>query len=134
MPPFNKFQSFVEAVAEGKHNFETAVLEIALSNTEPNVTDDVLADIAEIAYTNLSARTLANISSGQTAGVYKLDADNKVLTASGAVATFQYVIIFNQSAGNDELIAWWDKGATVTMADTETFTINFDAAGILTIQ
>ncbi len=134
MPPFNKFQSFVEAVAEGKHNFETAVLEIALSNTEPVVTDDVLADIAEIAYTNLSARTLANISSGQTAGVYKLDADNKVLTASGAVATFRYVVIFNQSASNDELIAWWDKGATVTMADTETFTINFDAAGILTIQ
>ena len=134
MPTFSKFQSFVEALAEGKHDLSADVLEVALTNVAPDNLDAVLTDLTEIVYTNLSARTLANVSSAQTAGVYKLDADNKVLTASGAVASFRYVVIFNQDAANDELIAWGDKGAAVTMSDTETFTINFDAAGILTLE
>ena len=98
MPTFSKFQPFVEALAEGKHDFSADTLEIALSNAAPSAANGVLTDITEIVYTNLSARTLAGVLSSQTAGLYKLDADNKVLTASGAVATFQYVIIFNQDA------------------------------------
>ena len=134
MPTFSKFQPFVEALAEGKHDFSADTLEIALSNSAPSAANALLTDITEIVYTNLSARTLAGVLSSQTAGLYKLDADNKVLTASGAVATFQYVIIFNQDAANDELIGWWDKGAPVTLSDTETFTVNFDTDGILTIE
>jgi hypothetical protein len=71
----------------------------------------------------------------QTAGVYKLTLTDLVLTASGTVATFRYVVIYNDTATNDELIAWFDYGSGgVTMLNGETFTVDFDAAnGLLTI-
>jgi hypothetical protein len=134
MAAFNKFQSFVEAVAEKVHNLGSDTLTVALTNTEPSATNTQLTNITEISYTNLSARVLQNVTSAQTSGTYTLDADDLVLTASGAVATFRYVVIYNDTATNDELICWFDYGAGgVTLANAETFTIEFDAAGILTI-
>ncbi len=44
------------------------------------------------------------------------------------MTTFRYVALYNDTATNDELIAWWDYGADVTLANTETFNIAFDAA------
>lgn len=56
-------------------------------------------------------------------------------TASGgSIATFRYVVLYNDTATNDELIGWWDYGSAVTLASGETFTVDFDAAtGVLTI-
>jgi hypothetical protein len=51
-----------------------------------------------------------------------------LLTASGAVATFRYVVLYNSTAASGNLIAWWDYGADVTLANTETFNIDFDQA------
>ena len=48
--------------------------------------------------------------------------------SGGAVAPFRYVVVFNQTAPNDELVAFFDKGEEVTLADGETFTVNFGAA------
>lgn len=39
MVAFNKFQVFVENVAEKVHNLGADTLKIALSNTAPNATD-----------------------------------------------------------------------------------------------
>lgn len=126
MATLNKFNSFVEALAEKKHNLGADQLVIALTNTAPIAANAVLADITQIAYTNLSSRNITTISSAQTAGAYKLDLTDLTLTASGAVATFQYVVLFNDTATNKELIGWADYGSAVTMANGETFTINFD--------
>lgn len=57
-----------------------------------------------------------------------------VLTASGAVGPFQYVYIYDDTATNDELIAYYDYGSAVTMASGDTFAIDFDATnGLLQI-
>jgi hypothetical protein len=57
-----------------------------------------------------------------------------VLTASGAVATFRGVVIKNDTATSDELICYFDYGADLTLADTETLTIDFDGTnGLLQI-
>src|SRR5690348_17566362 len=37
------------------------------------------------------------------------------LTASGAVPTFRYVAIYNDTASNDELVGWFDLGASYTL-------------------
>ena len=135
MATFVKFQPFVEAVAEKKHNLGSDTLKIALTNSAPSASNSVLTDITEIAYTNLSTRTITTTSSTQTTGTYKLVLADLTLTAAGgSVAPFRYVVIYNDTATNDDLIAYYDYGSSVTMADGETFSIDFDASsGFLTI-
>ncbi len=133
MVAFNKIDIFVEDLAEGIHDLDTDTIEVALTieAEKPVVTDTILANITPINYTNLSARTISLTSSAQDpAGTYKIKLTDLVLTASGAVATFRHVVIFNQgTAGKvDPLIMWYDHGSDVTLADGETFTIDFDDA------
>lgn len=126
MAVYNKFQSFVEALAEKKHNLGSDTLMVALTNTAPANTNSVLADIAQIDYTNLSARALTISSSAQTGGTYALALADLTLTAvSGAVGPFRYIVIYNDTATNDELIAWFDYGASITMAQNETLLLDF---------
>lgn len=122
----NKFNSFVEALAEKVHNLGSDTLKVALTNSAPVATNTVLANITEVSYTNLSSRTLSVSASSQTSGTYKLVISDLVLTATGAVGPFRYVVIYNDTATNDELIAWYDIGSAVTMANTDTVTLDFD--------
>ena len=131
MATYTKFQAFVDNLAEGAFTFSTDTLQVALSNAAnpPSAASDaVLADFTQIAYTNLSTQVITTISSTQTGGTYSLVLTDLILTASGAVAPFQYVIIFDQTAANDELIAFFDYGSEVTLASGETFTIDFGSS------
>lgn len=131
MASFNKFNSFVEALAEKVHNLGSDQLKVALcaSANAPVSSNTQLSNLTEISYTNLSSRNITTSASSQTSGTYKLVLTDLVLTASGgSVATFRYVVIYNDTATNDELIGWYDYGAgSVTLADGETLTIDFDA-------
>jgi hypothetical protein len=134
MATFNKLQPFVEALAEKKHNLGSDQLVIALTNTTPVATHAVLADLTQISYTNLSSRNITTTSSAQTSGTYKLTLTDLVLTASGAVGPFRYVYLYNDTATNDDLIGYYDYGSEVTLANGETFTIDFDGSnGVLTL-
>ena len=133
MATFNKFNSFVEALAEKTHNLGADTLTIALTNTAPAAGNTVLANITEISYANLSSRVLTSVTSSQTSGTYTLDAADLVLTASGTVPTFRYVVLYNDTATSDELIGYYDYGSAVDLLNGETFTITFDASGILTL-
>jgi len=133
MASFNKFQSFVEALAEKVHNLGSDTLKIALTNSAPVATNTVLANLTEIAYTNLSARTVTVSSSSQTTGTYSLVCTDLVLTSSGGTTgPFRYAVLYNDTATNDELIGWWDYGSSITLADGETFTVDF-GANVLTL-
>ncbi|KKL68061.1 hypothetical protein LCGC14_2128760 [marine sediment metagenome] len=129
MVAYNKFEQFVEDLAHQVHGQDTDQFTVALMAAAPSASlDAVLADITEISYTNLSARDITTTSSAQTGGVYKLTLTDLVLTATGAVATFRYVVIYNNTpaAPLDPLVAWYDHGSNVTLANGETFTIDFD--------
>src|SRR3990167_9161148 len=113
MATYTKFQPFVEKLAEKAHNLGSDTLTVALTNTAPAATNGVLTDITQISYTNLSARALTTSSSAQTSGTYKLVIADLTLTASGgAVAAFRYVVIYNDTAASDELIAYYDYGSS----------------------
>lgn len=137
MATYNKFNSFVEALAEKVHNLGSDQLVVALCATAnaPVSSNTVLANLTQISYTNLSSRNLTTSASSQTSGTYKLVINDLVLTASGgSVAPFQYVVIYNDTATNDELIAWFDYGSALTLASGETLTLDFDATnGLLQI-
>ena len=135
MAVYQKFNSFVEALAEKKHDLQGDTLKVALTAVAPVAGNAVLADLTEIAYTNLSDRTLTVASSGQTAGTYKLVINDLTLSASGgAVATFRYIAIYNDSATNKELIGFFDYGQDVTLNDGDQFVLDFDAStGVIQI-
>lgn len=127
MATFNKFNSFVENLAEKVHNLGSDTLKVALTNSAPVASNTQLSNITEISYTNISSRTLTVSSSSQTSGTYKLVINDLVLSASGAVGPFRYVVIYNDTATNDELIGWFDYGSALTLANTDTFTLDFDS-------
>lgn len=125
MASFTKFNSFVEAMAEKVHNLGSDQLVVALTNSAPAATNTQLSDITEITYTNLSSRNITTSASSQTSGTYSLVLTDLTLTASGSVGPFRYVVIYNDTATNDELIAYYDYGSSVTLASSETFDIDF---------
>lgn len=128
MAAYVKFNSFVEALAEKVHNLGSDTLMVALTNTAPNAgTNTQLSQISQISYTNLSSRAITVSSSSQTGGTYSLVVNDLTLTASGAVGPFQYVVVYNDTATNDELICYFDHGSAVTLANGEQYVIDFGA-------
>ena len=137
MATFNKFQSFVEAIAEKVHNLGSDQLKVFLcaAADAPVNTNTVLANLTEVSYTNCSTRNITTSASAQTSGTYKLTLTDIVLTASGgSVGPFRYIGVYNDTASNDELVDWYDYGSEITLASGETLTMDFDgSAGFLTI-
>lgn len=145
MAAFNKLPGFVEHIAEKVHNLGSDQLAVALSNVAPGsestpptgaTANCVLANVTQIAYTNLSSRNITTAGSAQTAGTYKLTLADLTLTATGPVGPFRYVYIYNDTATSpaDALIGYYDYGSSISLAAGESLTINFDDAnGVLTL-
>lgn len=146
MATFNKLNGFVEHLAEGVHTFGTHQLAVALSNTAPGSESTpptgstaacILANVTQVSYTNLSSRNVTTSASAQTSGTYKLTCTDLVLTSTGgSTGPFRYVYLYNDTPTSpaDPLIGYYDYGSSITLADGETLTIDFDGTnGVLTI-
>lgn len=133
MATYNKFQSFVEALSEKKHDLSADTLKVFLSNVAPVATNSQLSNITEIDYTDCSSRTLTISSSSQTSGTYFLKLNDLTLTSSGTVGPFRYVGIYNDTSIDDLLICWFDNGSSVTMTNGSTYTIDFSTSGLFTL-
>lgn len=140
MATFVKFNQFVQDLAHGVHNLSTGTLKVMLTLTAPSATNSVRSDLTEISAGNgyTSGGTTASLSSSsQTSGTYKLVLSDVVFTASGgSMASFRYAVLYNDTPTSpaDPLIGYWDYGSTVTLASTETFTVDFDgSSGVLTL-
>ena len=133
--PFNKFNCFVADCKNKIHNLASDQVTVALSDGAPTAGQTTVGNITQIAYTNLSARNVTTTSSTQTGGLYKLICQPLTLTASGNVAQFRYVVLYNSTAATTPLIGWYDYGSEVNMVNPQTFLINFDTTnGVLTDQ
>jgi hypothetical protein len=139
MPAFNKFNCFVEDLAEKAHNLGSDTLKVALTNTAPTAsqttwnTTDHPAPAAANGYT-AGGNTPAISSSSQTSGTYKLVLADTVFTATaGGIGPFRYAVLYNSSA-SAKPIGWYDYSSSITLAEGETLTVDFDAsAGVLTL-
>jgi hypothetical protein len=57
-----------------------------------------------------------------------------VLNATGNVGAFRYIVLYNNTATNKELIGYYDYGTSATISNGESFTIDFDgSSGALTL-
>ena len=134
MAAFNKFNFFVQDLAQKLHNLSSDTVTVALTTVAPVATNHVLTDLTEVSYTNLSSRAITPTSANQTSGTLNYILPDLVLTASGAVAGFRYIVLYNSTSTNKNLIGWYDYGSTVTLASGETFTLDLDnVTGLLTI-
>lgn len=132
MASFNKFQQFVEDLCKGVHNFtsdSTCTVTVALcaAANAPVATNSILGNLTQISYSNLSSRVVTGVTAEHASGTVTFTADDLVLTASGTVATFRYVVLYNDDPTSpaDPLIGWYDYGSDVTLLNGETFTIDF---------
>jgi hypothetical protein len=140
MASYNKFQSFVEHLAEKVHNLGGDTLKVLLTNTAPAAANSVKADLVEIAAGNgytAGGASAAISSSAQSAGTYKLVLGDVVFTASGgSIGPFRYAVLYNDTPTSpaDPLIGWWDYGSALTLAAGESLTVDFDGTnGVLTL-
>lgn len=139
MATYNKFNAFAENIYEGVMNLGSDTLKVMLCLTAPLAANSVKADLTEISagngYTAGGSQSTQS-SSAQTSGTYKLVSGDVTFTASGgAIANFRYPVLYDDTPTSpaDPLIGFWDYGSTVSLADGESFTVDFDgSAGVLT--
>lgn len=132
MAIYNKFNAFVSDVLKGVHNFTsdstcTVTIALAPESNAPLATNSVLADITQISYTNLSSRIITGVTANQVSGTATLTSNDLVLTASGTVAAFRYLILYNADPVSplNPLIGWYDYGSNLVLSSGDSLTIDF---------
>jgi hypothetical protein len=130
MAVYNKFNDFSEQLANGVQNFATDVYKIALSNTAPVATNTILSNITQISAGNgyTSGGSTTTITLAEVTGTTTVSGTQVVFTASGgSIGPFRYVVLYNDTTTSPSkpLVAWWDYGSSLTLADGETFTVKF---------
>lgn len=132
MATFNKIQDYAEQLNRGVHNWGSHTFKALLTNSAPVATNTVAANLTDIAAGNgysAGGLTLDTITLSETTGTAKVTIADEVLTASGGtIGPFRYVAIYNDTATSpaDALVCWYDYGSSITLADGETFTLDFD--------
>lgn len=130
MAAYNKFNQFVRDLVDAKHDFDTHVFKIMLTNTAPVATNQIKADIPEIAagsgYTAGGPTVTVTVSI--TAGTVTVAGSNITLTSTGTIGPFRYAVLYNDTTTNKPLVAWWDYGTSITLANTERLSITFTAS------
>jgi hypothetical protein len=137
----NKFQDFTEQLEKGVHVFGTHTFKVALTNTAPVATQttwnttDHPAPAAANGYPAGGTATTTAIS--EAAGTSTVTGTQVVFTASGGnLGPFRYAVLYNDTATSpaDAVVSWVDYGSSITLADTETFTVKFNNASPGTIH
>lgn len=142
MASFVKFEQFVLEVALGSHtaciNADTDVLRVLLTLTSPSASaDSVRADLpSEIANGNgytTNGEDAQNAASESNGTITVAGTDIVWTATSGGIADFRYAVLYNDNTTGDMLIGYWDNGSTVSLAEDETWTLNFTGDILFTI-
>jgi hypothetical protein len=136
MATYNKFNAWIAPLCgtadlDGTGGTTADMLIAYLSNATPSATaDTVKADLAEIAtgFGYAGPINLDNVGT-RTLGVLTVTGKSFTVTAAGgSVGPFRYIVVADDTLASDPLVAWFDNGEAVTLADGETFEVLFNGA------
>jgi hypothetical protein len=134
---FNKFDPFIQAALEGKHNLAADELKVALvaAANAPTGAEAVLGSLVEVDYTFASPRVLTRLSAGQVAGLYTLNLDKlRILVTGGTLGPFRYVVMYNNTSATKLLISYYDLGSDQLIVNAQSFTVKFPSNIALQLQ
>ena len=132
---FTKFNCLANDIMIGVHDFNTHTVKAALTNTLPVASQTTFDPV-----TNHAAPAAAN---GYTAGGHdttnvcsagKMTCTDITITATaGGIGPFRYIVLYNDMSATDALIAWYDYGSSITLANVgDNIVLDFDpTAGVL---
>lgn len=144
MATYSKANDWADYLGEDV-DLASDTLKAVLSNTAPaseasNPLSDgngVLSNITQIAAGNgytTGGLTLAGVTYVQTGGVGKLDATDLVIAASGgAMATWRYVYVIDDTVAAKPVIGVWDVGSAVSLGDGDSRTLVWDGNGLMSV-
>lgn len=143
MAALQKFNNFGFACLQGYHRWDADHFKLMLTNVAPVAANKVFADVSagEIGsggsppsgYPS-GGGLLTGVSLTITGAVAKVAVADYTFTATGVFGPFRYGVIYNDDSGGKQLVGWFDHGASITLAATETFKVDFDAsAGLFTL-
>lgn len=136
MAVFHKFDVFVDSLGTKVHDLVADTLKVYLTNTQPNAsTHAIKADLPEIVAGNgyPSGGEDAQNGGSESGGVLTITGADVIFTASGgSVGPFRYAVLYNDTAPDDPLIGWWDRGSSLTLNDGEFQTVAF-SGDLLTV-
>lgn len=139
MVAFNKFNVFQQDLLLGAHRLAAAgdVVKACLTNTAPVATNTVKANITEITAqfgypaggTDIANDVTLSGAVGQLVGT-----DVTWTASGGSFGPFRYVVLYNdtQTTPAKPLVGWYDYGSSISVNDTESFTVDFGAT-VLTL-
>lgn len=134
---YTKYNTFVENLCNKLIDaFGTTDTWKAVIHTDaPTVaTDNGVGDLTQIGGSNgyTTGGSDITFNSTRSGGTVTATATDVTWTASGgnlgASTTGRYVSIYDDTSAADNLLASYDYGSTFTVADTETFVLDFGAS------
>jgi hypothetical protein len=143
MAAFIKFTSFLQALAEGKHNFASDQVKLAFFNTAPNASDATIDFSGSRGVLNSSGSeeiqssggyvkggvSAIQASSGISANEYSYAINPVTFAPSGDIEPFQYVVAYNASSGSASarpIIGMYAIGRLMSLYAGDTFVIRAD--------
>jgi hypothetical protein len=129
---WNKFNDFSEQLVRGVHDFDANTFKVALASAAPSASDTQLSQITTQLSTGggyTSGGETTTITIAEVSGTTTVSGTEIVWTGTGSgFGTFRYAVLYNDTAANDPLIAWFDYGSLISVGAGETFTLKFNNA------
>jgi hypothetical protein len=141
MTAANKFNNFVHNLATKQLNLNTDTIKVMLTNTAPVATNSNYSDISgtELASGNgytTGGTAVTGVGSTNSSGTETMAAAATTWTSvTGNMGPFRYIVYYDDTSTNKNLILWYDYGSSITLNGVagETFVDTPAGGALLTI-
>jgi hypothetical protein len=135
MATFVVVHEFINNVLTGKINASSDTFKFFLTNSTPTAAGtQVKADLTPITPQNGYAEhtptvTFAETGAGTGIWRFSVGADKTWTATTGGFGPFRYAVVYDDTPTSpaDPIVGYVDYGSAITINDTETFTLDFDA-------